>query len=136
MDGAPVRLEEHPLPRARRGRQGGQHRAARLRAAARPRRGQLDTEYVELPGGHISLIAGRGAFRACWPKVASWLEAEIIGGESNGGPRRAPSTLRPLEESRWRRGLEPAQDGRAGTVAGPQAFWRPFMDQGMQACPR
>jgi len=34
-----------------------------------------DTEYVELPGGHISLIAGRGASVHCWPKVASWLEA-------------------------------------------------------------
>jgi poly[(R)-3-hydroxyalkanoate] polymerase subunit PhaC len=32
-----------------------------------------DTEYVELPGGHISLIAGRGASVHCWPKVSSWL---------------------------------------------------------------
>ena len=32
-----------------------------------------DKEYVELPGGHISLIAGRGASLHCWPKVASWL---------------------------------------------------------------
>jgi hypothetical protein len=30
---------------------------------------------VELPGGHISLIAGRGASVHCWPKVASWLAA-------------------------------------------------------------
>ena len=37
--------------------------------------GSSDTEYVELPGGHISLIAGRGASVHCWPKVASWLEA-------------------------------------------------------------
>ena len=34
-----------------------------------------DREYVELPGGHISLIAGRGAAVHCWPKVASWLAA-------------------------------------------------------------
>ena len=34
-----------------------------------------DREYVELPGGHISLIAGRGASVHCWPKVASWLTA-------------------------------------------------------------
>ena len=27
------------------------------------------------PGGHISLIAGRGASVHCWPKVASWLAA-------------------------------------------------------------
>jgi polyhydroxyalkanoate synthase len=35
--------------------------------------GSTDREYVELPGGHISLIAGRGASVHCWPKVASWL---------------------------------------------------------------
>jgi polyhydroxyalkanoate synthase len=34
-----------------------------------------DREYVELPGGHISLIAGRGASAHCWPKVSSWLAA-------------------------------------------------------------
>ena len=32
--------------------------------------GSTDKEYVELPGGHISLIAGRGASVHCWPKVA------------------------------------------------------------------
>ena len=32
-----------------------------------------DKEYVELPGGHISLIAGRGAALHCWPKVSGWL---------------------------------------------------------------
>ena len=35
----------------------------------------VDREYVELAGGHISLIAGRGASLHCWPKVASWLAA-------------------------------------------------------------
>jgi len=34
-----------------------------------------DREYMELPGGHISLIAGRTASVHCWPKVASWLAA-------------------------------------------------------------
>jgi polyhydroxyalkanoate synthase subunit PhaC len=34
-----------------------------------------DREYVELPGGHISLIAGRGASVHCWPKVSAWLAA-------------------------------------------------------------
>src|SRR5437773_8719346 len=32
-----------------------------------------DKDYVELPGGHISLIAGRGASLHCWPKVSGWL---------------------------------------------------------------
>jgi polyhydroxyalkanoate synthase len=35
--------------------------------------GSPDREYVELPGGHISLIAGRGAARHCWPKISGWL---------------------------------------------------------------
>jgi polyhydroxyalkanoate synthase len=34
-----------------------------------------DREYVEFPGGHISLIAGRGAAARCWPRVGSWLAA-------------------------------------------------------------
>ncbi|MXW34385.1 MAG: alpha/beta fold hydrolase [Chloroflexi bacterium] len=37
--------------------------------------GSRDKEYRELPGGHISLIAGRSASRDCWPHVASWLAA-------------------------------------------------------------
>ena len=37
--------------------------------------GSRDKEYVELPGGHISLIAGRGAALHCWPKVSGWLAA-------------------------------------------------------------
>lgn len=32
-----------------------------------------DKEYLELPGGHISLIAGRGAARVVWPRVSDWL---------------------------------------------------------------
>ena len=32
-----------------------------------------DKEYFELPGGHISLIAGRGAARHVWPKVSAWI---------------------------------------------------------------
>jgi polyhydroxyalkanoate synthase len=35
--------------------------------------GSREREYVELPGGHISLIAGRGASIHCWPKVSGWL---------------------------------------------------------------
>jgi polyhydroxyalkanoate synthase len=29
--------------------------------------------FLELPGGHISLIAGRGAARNVWPRVSDWL---------------------------------------------------------------
>jgi polyhydroxyalkanoate synthase len=38
--------------------------------------GSPSREYVELPGGHISLIAGRGAATHCWPKVSAWLARE------------------------------------------------------------
>jgi polyhydroxyalkanoate synthase len=34
-----------------------------------------DKEYVELTGGHISLIAGRGASTQCRPRVSGWLAA-------------------------------------------------------------
>ena len=37
--------------------------------------GTADTTYLELPGGHISLIAGRAASKHCWPRVVEWLEA-------------------------------------------------------------
>ncbi|MBM3778463.1 MAG: alpha/beta fold hydrolase [Acidimicrobiia bacterium] len=35
--------------------------------------GSTDTSYLELPGGHISLIAGRSASVHCWPRVSGWL---------------------------------------------------------------
>jgi len=37
--------------------------------------GSREREYVELPGGHTSIIAGRGAAVHCWPKVSAWLGA-------------------------------------------------------------
>ncbi len=49
--------------------------------------GSRDKEYLELPGGHISLIAGRGALRKCWPRVSEWLAARSASeeGDSDGG---------------------------------------------------
>ena len=76
MGGRPVRLERITLSGLRRGRQGGLHRAARRACAPLiDAVGSRDKEYVELPGGHISLIAGRGASVHCWPKVSAWLAA-------------------------------------------------------------
>ena len=34
-----------------------------------------DKEYVELPGGHISVFSGRQAHRTLWPKIDEWLSA-------------------------------------------------------------
>jgi polyhydroxyalkanoate synthase len=39
--------------------------------------GTEDRTYVELPGGHISLIAGRSASRHCWPRLSEWLEERL-----------------------------------------------------------
>jgi hypothetical protein len=39
--------------------------------------GGADKEYLELPGGHISLIAGRSASVHCWPKVSDWLATRL-----------------------------------------------------------
>jgi polyhydroxyalkanoate synthase len=37
--------------------------------------GSADKQYEELPGGHISLIAGRQASQHLWPKLVAWLRA-------------------------------------------------------------
>lgn len=37
--------------------------------------GSTDKELVTLPGGHVGLVAGRGARKVLWPRVASWLAA-------------------------------------------------------------
>lgn len=37
--------------------------------------GSADKTYEELPGGHISLIAGRQANQYLWPKLVEWLRA-------------------------------------------------------------
>jgi polyhydroxyalkanoate synthase len=37
--------------------------------------GSTAAEYEELPGGHISLIAGRQAHQHLWPKLVDWLRA-------------------------------------------------------------
>lgn len=37
-----------------------------------------DKEYLELPGGHISVFSGRQANKVLWPKIASWLAQRTI----------------------------------------------------------
>jgi len=39
--------------------------------------GSQDKTYLELAGGHISLIAGRSASQHCWPRVSEWLAARL-----------------------------------------------------------
>lgn len=36
--------------------------------------GSRDTEYLELPAGHVGLLAGSGARELLWPKVVEWLD--------------------------------------------------------------
>jgi poly(3-hydroxyalkanoate) synthetase len=37
--------------------------------------GSADKEFLELEGGHISVIAGRRAKQQVWPALAEWLKA-------------------------------------------------------------
>lgn len=37
--------------------------------------GSEDKESIIVPGGHISLTAGRGAIKGLWPRVNAWLQA-------------------------------------------------------------
>ena len=34
-----------------------------------------DKEFVELPGGHISVFSGRQAHQTLWPKIDEWVSA-------------------------------------------------------------
>jgi len=36
--------------------------------------GSTDKEQIVLEGGHVGVVAGRGAVRDLWPRVAAWLE--------------------------------------------------------------
>jgi polyhydroxyalkanoate synthase len=48
--------------------------------------GSTDTTYEELPGGHISVIAGRQAHTNLWPKLVRWLRSHE--GTPTNGRRR------------------------------------------------
>lgn len=69
--------------------------------------GSTDEQYIELPGGHISLIAGRGALHSCWPRVSGWL-AERSGGRAAASGRAAVSNGRPAAAGRAAAGRPPA----------------------------
>jgi polyhydroxyalkanoate synthase len=46
--------------------------------------GSVDKEQIVIEGGHVGIVAGRGAVGALWPRVASWL-AERATPAANGG---------------------------------------------------
>jgi polyhydroxyalkanoate synthase subunit PhaC len=66
--------------------------------------GSTDKEYVELPGGHISLIAGRGAAIHCWPRVSGWLAPRSAGERRTGSPRARGAGARADERGSSSRG--------------------------------
>ena len=35
--------------------------------------GSTDKEFIVIPGGHVGIMAGRGAQKVLWPRVAAWL---------------------------------------------------------------
>ena len=37
-----------------------------------------DKEFVELPGGHISVFSGRQAHQTLWPKIDEWVSARSV----------------------------------------------------------
>ena len=73
--------------------------------------GSVDKEYIELPGGHISLIAGRGALRTCWPRVSDWLA-------TRSSSRVTASNARGATASDGRRAT--ASEGRGATASDRQ----------------
>ena len=36
-----------------------------------------DKEYVEMPGGHISVFSGRQAHQTLWPKIDEWVSSRV-----------------------------------------------------------
>lgn len=73
-------------------------------AAARAlidRIGSRDKEYEELPGGHISLIAGRQANQYLWPKLIGWLRAHA-GATPAPDARSAPNGAGAVHPARAR----------------------------------
>ena len=86
------------------------------------------------PGGHISLIAGRGASVHCWPKVAAWLAAALVEEDDVMADNTQSAALdmwkRQVEEGTqaWLRMLGQAAAGRATPIR--RRSGGPFMDQG------
>jgi len=75
MDGRPIRLERITCPVFVVGAKEDYIAPPECVRALLDKVGSREKEYIELPGGHISLIAGRGAAVHCWPKVSAWLGA-------------------------------------------------------------
>ena len=98
--------------------------------------GSREKDYIELPGGHISLIAGRGAAAHCWPKVSGWLAVAVLRRIDDDATRRRQffdMWRKQLEESTqaWTRMVTPGA-GAAGPPPDPMAFWRPVLNQGLE----
>ncbi len=118
--------------------------------------GSRDKEYIELPGGHISLIAGRGAAVHCWPKVSAWLDlAHSTAVRAAGRPRagapparaqtvvalQAVAELRPMRRVTLSltRGVTRAYIDVMADASGPnQLFelWSKQFEEGAQAWSR
>jgi polyhydroxyalkanoate synthase len=73
MGGRPIRLERITCPVFVVGAKEDYIAPPECVRALLDKVGSREKEYIELPGGHISLIAGRGAAVHCWPKVSGWL---------------------------------------------------------------
>lgn len=47
--------------------------------------GSADRDFVTLPGGHVGLVAGRGARTTLWPRVSAWLAERSASGREEYG---------------------------------------------------
>ncbi len=83
--GRPVRLKEIRIPVLVVGAKQDHIVPAACARALGEVVGSREREYVELPGGHISLIAGRSAPVHCWPRIAAWLAAQAGSDEVRRG---------------------------------------------------
>ena len=71
------RCTSRPSPR-RSSPSPGRRTTSSRRTMARPLNDLVasrDSEYLELPAGHVGLLAGSGARDLLWPKVTDWLDA-------------------------------------------------------------
>src|SRR5437879_2466632 len=83
--------------------------------------GSREKDYTELPGGHISLIAGRGPALHCWPKVSGWLAPHSLANAHDGRVGGDEPGVRHVAQAA--RGVHPGVDaaGEPGAGAAPRS---------------
>jgi hypothetical protein len=132
MGGPAGQALRHRLPGARRGGEGRQYRAARLREGADGRGVEHGQGVSRAPGRPYLAHRRPGRFDPLLAQGRRLAGGPVVEETRHGRDGRS-AALRSLEEQveegsqAWLRTLG------QGQPADPQSFWRPFMDQGMAA---